>query len=123
VTAAPGLDALTQAIRDAGGDEVVGDAASSAVDCRLPAPSLPALADRLSALGLEPQWIAAADTRAASGAFTLAYRFAPPTHRPAVTLRSGPTARRRVTAGRWAGGGEGGGGVGGGGGGRRSAGA
>ena len=87
MTAAPGLDALAQAVREVGGDEVVGDAASSAVDCRLPAPALPALTDRLAALGLEPQWIAAADTRAASGAFTLAYRFAPPTHRPAVTAR------------------------------------
>src|SRR5204862_130943 len=94
VTAAPDLDALAQAIHDAGGDEVVGDPASSAVDCRLPAPTLPALADRLAALGLEPQWIAAADTRAASGAFTLAYRFAPPTHRPAVTARVAVGAER-----------------------------
>ena len=94
MTAAPDLDVLAQAIRDAGGDEVVGDPASSAVDCRLPAPALPALADRLAALGLEPQWIAAADTRAASGAFTLAYRFAPPTHRPAVTARVAVGAER-----------------------------
>src|SRR5439155_1253659 len=48
----------------------------------------------LAAHGLEPQWIAAADTRATSGDFTLAYRFAPPTHRPAVTARAAVDAER-----------------------------
>jgi Ni,Fe-hydrogenase III large subunit/Ni,Fe-hydrogenase III component G len=83
----PSVDALAQAVRDGGAVEVASDAAGGAVECRLPASELLTFADRLAALGLEPQWIAAADTRAASGDFALAYRFAPPTHRPAVTAR------------------------------------
>jgi len=92
--AAAGLDTLAQVVRDAGADAIVTDAASGSVDCRLPASEVVAFAERLAGLGLEPQWIAAADTRAASGAFTLAYRFAPPTHRPAVTARVAVTPER-----------------------------
>ena len=82
-----GVDALAQAVRDGGAESVVVDAAVAGVDGRLPAAALPALADRLAALGLLPQWIAAADTRASTDAFTLAYHFAPATHRPAMTAR------------------------------------
>jgi Ni,Fe-hydrogenase III large subunit/Ni,Fe-hydrogenase III component G len=73
-------------VRDAGAD-AIGDAMTGGVECRLPASALPPLADRLAAVGLQPQWIAAADTREASGAFTLTYHFAPATHRPAVVAR------------------------------------
>ena len=93
MTARPTVDALAQAARDAGAGEVLADA-TGGVDCRLPASEVPALAERLAGLGLEPQWIAAADTRATSGDFTLAYRFAPPTHRPAVTARAAVAAER-----------------------------
>ena len=44
------------------------------------------LASALVPLGLELQLFTAADTRAASGDFTLVYVFAPPTHRPALTV-------------------------------------
>ncbi|HEX6212463.1 MAG TPA: NADH-quinone oxidoreductase subunit C, partial [Methylomirabilota bacterium] len=47
---------------------------------------VPALADALAGLGLEPQLVTAADTRRSSGDFTLVYVFAPPTHRPVVTV-------------------------------------
>jgi len=47
---------------------------------------VPALADGLAALGLELQLFTAADTRGASGDFTLVYVFAPSSHRPVVTL-------------------------------------
>ncbi len=82
----PAFAVVAQAVRDAGAD-AVGDAMAGGVECRLPAPALRAFADRLAALGLQPQWIAAADTRTANGAFTLTYHFAPPTHRPAVVAR------------------------------------
>jgi Ni,Fe-hydrogenase III large subunit/Ni,Fe-hydrogenase III component G len=44
------------------------------------------MADRLAALGLELQLLAATDTRARSGEYTLTYVFAPPTARPRVTV-------------------------------------
>ena len=44
------------------------------------------LASALVPLGLELQLFTAADTRAVSGDFTLVYVFAPPTHRPALTV-------------------------------------
>jgi Ni,Fe-hydrogenase III large subunit/Ni,Fe-hydrogenase III component G len=47
---------------------------------------LPALADALRSLGLAPQLVTAADTRRASGGFTMVYVFAPPTHWPVLTL-------------------------------------
>ena len=61
------------------GDDVRAAVASSQVR---------ALADALGALGLELQLFTAADTRATTGHFTLVYVFAPPTHRPCVTLRA-----------------------------------
>jgi len=87
VSARPALDAIARVVRDGGADAIVSDASTGALECGLPAASLPAFADRLGALGLEAQWIAAADTRTTSGRFTLAYHFAPPAHRPAVTAR------------------------------------
>ncbi len=55
---------------------------------------MPAFADRLASLGLEPQLVAAADTRATSADFTLRYAFAPPTHQPMLTARVGLPADR-----------------------------
>jgi len=81
------LEALVRAARDADAAEVVEEAAAAHVDCRVPPSEIPALADRLARLGLEPQVLAAADTRAVSGDFTLRYAFAPPTHRPLLTAR------------------------------------
>jgi Ni,Fe-hydrogenase III large subunit/Ni,Fe-hydrogenase III component G len=83
------LDAVAQAVRDGGAEAVSADDARDAIDCRLPASRLLAFVDCLAALGLQTQWIAAADTRATSGGFTLTYHFAPPAHRPAVTARVG----------------------------------
>jgi Ni,Fe-hydrogenase III large subunit len=98
VTAPPALDALARAARGGGATEVVVDAAGGAVDCRLPAWEVPAFADRLAGLGLEPQWVAAADTRGTGGGFTLAYLFAPPTHRPALTARVSVAPERAAFA-------------------------
>jgi Ni,Fe-hydrogenase III large subunit/Ni,Fe-hydrogenase III component G len=79
--------ALARAAHDAGATEVTEDAARARVDCRLPAWEVPAFADRLARVGLEPQLVAAADTRSTAAAFTLLYAFAPPTHRPVLTAR------------------------------------
>jgi Ni,Fe-hydrogenase III large subunit len=57
-------------------------------------PGVRALGDALAALGLEIQLVTAADTRATSEGFTLAYVFAPPTHRPVVTVRTTLAADR-----------------------------
>jgi Ni,Fe-hydrogenase III large subunit/Ni,Fe-hydrogenase III component G len=81
------LASLARAVRDADATEVAEDAGLARVDCRLLPAQVPALADRLGRLGLEPQLVVAADTRAASGDFTIRYAFAPPTHRPLVTAR------------------------------------
>jgi Ni,Fe-hydrogenase III large subunit/Ni,Fe-hydrogenase III component G len=81
------LSALTRAVRDAGGADVTENTLGDRVECRLSASQLPALADRLDRLGLAPQVIVAADTRATSGAFAVRYAFAPPTHRPLVIAR------------------------------------
>src|SRR5262249_56987063 len=81
------LERWGAAVRDCRADAVSTDAERAAIDCTLPPSALLACADRLAALGLEPQWIAAADTGAASARFRLAYHFAPPGHRPAVTAR------------------------------------
>jgi Ni,Fe-hydrogenase III large subunit/NADH:ubiquinone oxidoreductase subunit C len=79
--------ALVRLARDAAATDIVEDAAAARVACVLPGSEIPLAADRLGRLGLEPQLIAAADTRAATGAFTLRYLFAPPTHRPALEAR------------------------------------
>src|SRR5262249_30893406 len=81
------LETLASAVRDCRADAVSTDAERAAIDCTLPPSALLACADRLAALGLEPQWIAAADTGAASARVRLAYHLAPPGHRPAVTAR------------------------------------
>ena len=58
---------------------------------------VPALAETFAGLGLEPQLLTAADTRPTGGDFTLVYVFAPPTHRPVVTvLASLPPGDLRV---------------------------
>jgi Ni,Fe-hydrogenase III large subunit/Ni,Fe-hydrogenase III component G len=53
---------------------------------RLDTGRLPTLADRLAALGAEPQMLVATDTRAETADFTLTYVFAPPGGRPAALI-------------------------------------
>jgi Ni,Fe-hydrogenase III large subunit/Ni,Fe-hydrogenase III component G len=89
MTANPLLDVVTCVVREAGAEAVNTDTARGAIDCRLAMSMLVPFADRLAALGLKTQWIAAADTRGTTGSFTLAYHFAPPVHRPAVTALVG----------------------------------
>src|SRR5204862_530730 len=76
---------VAHAVGDGGTAAFAIDSAAGALECRLRADALVAFADRLAGVGLEVQWIAAADTRATSRHFTLVYHFAPPSHRPAVT--------------------------------------
>jgi Ni,Fe-hydrogenase III large subunit/Ni,Fe-hydrogenase III component G len=57
-----------------------------ALRARIRPGELRVLATALSARGLELQLFSAADTRATSGDFTLVYVFAPPTHRPSLTV-------------------------------------
>jgi Ni,Fe-hydrogenase III large subunit/NADH:ubiquinone oxidoreductase subunit C len=85
MTARPTIDAVGCAVHEGGATAVTIDAAAGTVECRTPAHALLAFAGRLAGVGLEVQWIAAADTRASRGQMTLAYHFAPPVHRPAVT--------------------------------------
>src|SRR2546429_2432103 len=75
------LDALGHAVAESGATGVA-TRAPDALECRLRAGELPALADRLAELGASCQFLAAADTRASSGDFTLVYAFAPPTLSP-----------------------------------------
>jgi len=71
------LETLSDALRSAGAElTAVG---GTHLECRVPAPRIPALADGLAKLGVELQLLTAADTRDADGAFTLAYVFAPAT--------------------------------------------
>ncbi|TLZ76774.1 MAG: hypothetical protein E6K11_10705 [Methanobacteriota archaeon] len=79
------LDSLTRAVIEAGAMGVA-SWTTSAIECRLPREEIPALADRLATLGVSCQFLAAADTRATGGDFTLAYVFAPPRLAPAVTV-------------------------------------
>jgi Ni,Fe-hydrogenase III large subunit len=92
VSAGADVETLRRVAHDAGATDITtGD---QVVECRLPPSGIVTCADRLAGLGLEPQWVAAADTRATSGQFTVAYLFAPPTHRPALLARIGvPTER------------------------------
>jgi Ni,Fe-hydrogenase III large subunit/Ni,Fe-hydrogenase III component G len=76
--------AIEFALVDHGGTAIVRDGESLRARVR-PADVRP-LADVLAGLGLELQLFTAADTRRAGGDFTLVYVFAPPTHRPAVTV-------------------------------------
>ena len=75
------LETLTRALDEAGARDVAARGADQ-VEGRLAAGEIPALADRLAALGASCQFLAAADTRDRSGDFTLAYAFASPTLRP-----------------------------------------
>src|SRR5262245_16467612 len=79
--APPTLDALTEILRQAGARDVIARGAEQ-VDGRLAADEIPALAERLAAVGAECQFLAAADTRAGGCDFTLAYAFASPALRP-----------------------------------------
>jgi Ni,Fe-hydrogenase III large subunit/Ni,Fe-hydrogenase III component G len=78
---APTLDALTEALRQAGARDV-SVRSSDQVDGRLAADEIPALAERLAAVGAQCQFLAGADTRQRSGDFTLVYAFAAPALRP-----------------------------------------
>jgi Ni,Fe-hydrogenase III large subunit/Ni,Fe-hydrogenase III component G len=77
-------DDVEQRIRASGGSVAIGP--GGRLQARLREAGIRPLADRLAALGLEVQLVAAADTRQASGDFTLAYVFAPATLEPAVTV-------------------------------------
>ena len=87
MSASTALETVACAVRDSGANAVSADAARGTIDCKLPGSALLVCADRLAALGLELQWMAAADTGATNGAFMLAYHFAPSVCRPAVTAR------------------------------------
>ena len=81
------------------GAATVGAPSKSAIECRLPAWEVPALAERLAPLGARCQFLAAADTRATGGDFTLAYVFAPPQLAPSViVLVSVPPAAARFAS-------------------------
>ncbi len=62
------------------------EATADDVQGRVPAAAIPELAGRLATLGAECQVLAATDTRAASGDFTLTYVFAPPGGAPVATV-------------------------------------
>jgi Ni,Fe-hydrogenase III large subunit/Ni,Fe-hydrogenase III component G len=79
------LDSLRRAVIEAGATGVA-SSSTSAIECRLPREEIPALADRLATLGVSCQFLAAADTRATGGDFTLAYVFAPTRLSPAVNV-------------------------------------
>src|SRR5256712_2665256 len=79
------LDSMTRAVIEAGATGVA-PSSTSAIECRLPRDEIPALADRLAPLGVSCQCLAAADTRAPGGDFTLVYVFAPPCLSQAVTV-------------------------------------
>jgi Ni,Fe-hydrogenase III large subunit/Ni,Fe-hydrogenase III component G len=79
------LDSLRRAVIEAGATGVA-PSSTSAIECRLPKDKIPALADRLATLGVSCQFLAAADTRATGGDFTLAYMFAPTRLSPAVNV-------------------------------------
>jgi Ni,Fe-hydrogenase III large subunit/Ni,Fe-hydrogenase III component G len=81
----PRLDAVQRALAESGVTDVSA-ASAGALHGRAPAAQMATVAARLAALGLEPQVMAATDTRARSGGFTLTYVFAPPTARPTVTV-------------------------------------
>ena len=79
------VDALRRSVVEAGAASVA-ISSTGAVQCRLPAWEMPTLADRLATLGARCQFLAAADTRATGGDFTLVYVFAPPQLAPSVTV-------------------------------------
>jgi len=92
------MDALRRSVVGAGAASVA-TSSTGAVQCRLPAWEIPALADRLATLGARCEFLAAADTRATGGDFTLVYVFAPPQQAPSVTvLVSVPAAVARFAS-------------------------
>jgi Ni,Fe-hydrogenase III large subunit/Ni,Fe-hydrogenase III component G len=92
------VESLRRAALGAGA-ATLGASSASAIQCRVPAWEVPALADRLRPLGARCQFLAAADTRAAGDDFTLAYVFAPPQLTPSVTvLVSVPAATARFAS-------------------------
>jgi Ni,Fe-hydrogenase III large subunit/Ni,Fe-hydrogenase III component G len=67
--------------------DVVGAAGPRELRARAPRQAMPAVADALAAeLGAQVDLLAAADTRATTGAFTLVYRFATPPGGPLLTV-------------------------------------
>jgi Ni,Fe-hydrogenase III large subunit/Ni,Fe-hydrogenase III component G len=91
-------DSLRRSVVAAGAASVAASTTST-IQCRLPAWEIPALADRLAPLGVRCQFLAAADTRATGGEFTLVYVFAPPQLAPSVTvLVSVPAAVARFAS-------------------------
>src|SRR5262245_65540583 len=79
------VDSLRHCVAGAGAATVT-TAPSGALQCRLPPWEIPALAERLAPLDVRCQFLAAADTRATGGDFTLVYVFAPPQLAPSVTV-------------------------------------
>jgi Ni,Fe-hydrogenase III large subunit/Ni,Fe-hydrogenase III component G len=79
------LELLRRAAIGAGATSIT-ESSPSAIRCRLPAWEVPALADRLATHGARCQFLAAADTRANGGDFTLAYVFATPRLAPALIV-------------------------------------
>jgi Ni,Fe-hydrogenase III large subunit/Ni,Fe-hydrogenase III component G len=75
------LDALTQALVEAGAHDVTARGTDQ-VDGRLAPADIPTLAERLAGLGVQCQFLTAVDTREQSGDFTLVYAFASPALRP-----------------------------------------
>ncbi|MGH7393535.1 MAG: NADH-quinone oxidoreductase subunit C, partial [Candidatus Rokuibacteriota bacterium] len=78
-------EVIAHALEAAGATEVV-RSGDGAVAGRLAPASVPGLADVLRRRGMEVQLLAATDTRATAGGFTLTYVFAPPGGRPAATV-------------------------------------
>jgi len=92
------VEQLRRAALEAGAAGVA-ESSPSAIRCRVPASEVPALADRLAALGARCQFLAAADTRVTGGDFTLAYVFASAQLTPSVTvLVSVPAAAARFAS-------------------------
>src|SRR5438093_1306083 len=85
------LDSLRRAVIEAGATGVA-PWSTNAIECRLPREEITALADRLAMLGVSCQFLAAADTRATAGDFTLAYVFAPTRLSPPASPRPGTPA-------------------------------
>jgi Ni,Fe-hydrogenase III large subunit/NADH:ubiquinone oxidoreductase subunit C len=75
---------VERALTDHGGTAIVRE--GETLRARVRPGDVGPLAGALAGLGLELQLFTAADTRATGGDFTLVYVFAPPTHRPAVTV-------------------------------------
>src|SRR2546429_9594551 len=79
------LDALGHAVAESGATGVA-TRAPDALECRLRAGELPALADRLAEVGASCQFRAAADTRPRPADFPPVYAFPPPTLSPRALL-------------------------------------